>query len=193
MLANYIMKINDFFPTRVLSEMNADLAVNLLPLCDKFTAITDSGLLGTENFPSTLANEKLNFAVNNEPAVVEFFIYLLENCAKPLVESKGIMYEQSMFRPYGFFSAMKRHAFLRKHAHQDCIFSGVLYLDAGPNVPALVIHDPRPYTKFDINQLHSQIIIPPTQGLLLMWDNWVEHEIFQKTNDEPRKTFSFNL
>lgn len=187
------MKINNFFPTRVLSDIHVEFAEKLLPLCDKYTCLTDSGLLGTENYPSTLANEKFNALVNSELEVVEFFNYLLETCARPLIEAKGVVYENSMFKPYGFFSSMNKYAFLRKHAHQECTFSGTFYLDAGPNVPPLVIHDPRPLTKFDTNQLQSQVIITPKKGLLLMWDNWVEHEVFQKFNDEPRKAFSFNI
>jgi hypothetical protein len=187
------MKINSFFPTRVLSDVNLEFAEKLLPLCDKYTSITDSGLLNTENYPSTLNNDKFNQLVNSEPEVLDFFDFILENYAKPLIETKGVMYDRSMFRPYGWFSSMHRHAFLRKHSHQDCIFSGTFYLDTGPNVPPLVIHDPRPFTKFDSNHLQSEVIITPKTGLLLMWDNWIEHEVFQKSNDEPRKTFSFNI
>lgn len=193
MFASNCMKINNFFPTRVLSDVNVEFAEKLLPLCNKYTSLTDSGLLGTENYPSTLANEKFNVLVNSELEVLEFFDYLLENYAKPLIETKGVEYEKSMFKPYGFFSSMHKHAFLRKHAHQECTFSGTFYLDVGQDVPPLVIHDPRPFTKFDTNQLQSQVIIPPKTGLLLMWDNWVEHEVFQKSNDEPRKAFSFNI
>lgn len=187
------MKINDFFPTRVLSDINTYYAKKLLPLCEKYTSLTDTGLLGTENYPSTLANEKFNDQVNSEPEVIEFFDFILENYAKPLIEAKSIEYRSDLFRPYGFFSSMGRHAFLRKHAHQNCTFSGTFYLEIGKNVPPLVIHDPRPFAKFDSNEMQSQVIVHPRTGLFLMWDNWVEHEVFQKNNDESRKAFSFNL
>jgi hypothetical protein len=193
MPTGYIMKINEFFPTRVLSDINTHYAETLLPLCNKYTELTDTGLLGTENYPSTLANEKFNDQVNSEPAVVEFFEFILEYYARPLIEAKNIEYRPTLFRPYGFFSSMERHAFLRKHAHQNCTFSGTFYLEVGKNVPPLIMHDPRPFTKFDCNDLQSQIIIHPKAGLFLMWDHWVEHEVFQKLNDEPRKAFSFNL
>ena len=65
------MKINNFFPTRVLSDVNLEFAEKLLPLCNKYTSLTDSGLLGTENYPSTLANEKFNLLVNSELVVLE--------------------------------------------------------------------------------------------------------------------------
>ena len=77
MFASISMKINSFFPTRILSDINLEFAKKLLPLCDKYTSITDSGLLGTENYPSTLANEKFNSLVNSELEVLEFFDFEL--------------------------------------------------------------------------------------------------------------------
>ena len=37
------MKINNFFPTRVLSDVNVEFAEKLLPLCNKYTSLTDKG------------------------------------------------------------------------------------------------------------------------------------------------------
>ena len=187
------MKITNFFPTRILTDFNHDFIPKLLPLCDKYTAQSETDLLGVGNYPSTLANGDLNELVNDEPAVKEFFDYLIENHARSLIEAKGIEFDRSIYKPYGFFSSMRRHAYLSKHAHQYCTFSGTYYLDIGKDVPSLVIHDPRPHSKFDFNQLQSQVIVNPQNGLLIMWDFYVEHEVFQKTNDEPRKVFSFNI
>jgi hypothetical protein len=187
------MKINNFFPTRILTDFNLDFAARLLPLCDKYTEITQSDLLNVGNYPSTLANGELNELVNDEPAVKEFFDILIDKYAQPLIEAKGIEFDRSIFKPYGFFSSMKKNAYLSKHAHQYCTFSGTFYLDVGDDVPALVVHDPRPHSKFDYNQLQSQVIVRPQNGLIIMWDFYVEHEVFQKTNDQPRKVFSFNI
>jgi hypothetical protein len=188
------MKINNFFPTKILTDFNLDFASRLLPLCEQYVAITDTNLeSGQGNYPTTLSNGELNDQVNNEPDVKEFFEFIIESYARPLIESKNVPYERSMFKPYGFFSSMRKHAYLSKHAHQYCTFSGTFYLEIGTDVPPLVIHDPRPHSKFDYNQHQSQITLRPQTGLIVMWDNWLEHEVAQKTNDEPRKVFSFNI
>ena len=40
----------------------------------------------------------------------------------------------------------------------------------------------------DVNVEFAEKLLP-----LCNKDNWVEHEVFQKSNDEPRKAFSFNI
>lgn len=187
------MKITNFFPTRILTDFNQEFVTKLLPICDRYISITELDLANGGNYPTTLSNSDLQNSINNEPAVKEFFEFVIENYARPLMEAKGVVFDRSVYKPYGFFSSMKRHAYLSKHAHQYCTFSGTYYLEIGNDVPSLVIHDPRPHSKFDYNQNQSQVMIKPQPGLIAMWDFYVEHEVFQKTNDEPRKVFSFNI
>jgi len=134
--------------------------------------------------------------VNDEPLVIETLNYIHEKYIRKLVEDRGIFYTREKFgNPFGFFSDMKKGAQLKKHTHQDCKFSGILYLESGPDVPELMFHDPRPAPKFEVADFKTPSVIPvkPETGLLIIWDHWLEHEVPEKINDQPRKAFSFNI
>jgi hypothetical protein len=191
--------IKELFPTFLLEHTNVELADALLPLCNKYTAESSTNCLHIENFPTTLYNRQQEDEVNNEPVVQQTLEYLVEICLKPLLARRNISIPTKL-NPYGFFSSMEKHAYLRKHAHLDCLFSGIIYLEAGEDVPPLVIYDPRPvrlFRNYPLTQFppadSSIHIVYPEKGKILLWDSYLEHEVYQKLNDNPRKTFVFNL
>lgn len=192
-------QIKELFPTFFLEFENEELADALLPLCDKYTSESTTNCLHIENFPSTLYNRQQEHEVNNEPVVQQALEYIIEVCLKPFLEYRNIGIPQNL-KPFGFFSSMEKHAYLRKHSHLDCLFSGIIYLEAGENVPPLVVYDPRPVRNFHNYPIiqhppkDSSIHIEyPKKGKILLWDAYLEHEVYQKLNDNPRKTFVFNL
>ena len=186
------MLINQIFPTCVLIDENIEMAKKLLPLCEKYTNETKSTLLNIDNFPSTLFDHDLIPQVNTEPLVQDFMRLIANTHVKTLAESCHISYDINNLLPFGFFSSMNKHAYLRKHLHKDCLFSGLIYLEVGENVPPLVFFDPRPIASVISNSAHSMSITPKT-GMILLWESWLEHEIPQKLNDNSRKVFSFNI
>lgn len=190
------MNFEPLFPTILLKDyINDDLKNNLLELCNKYTEETQTNLLGIDNFPSTLQNRDLGPLVNQEPVVQETLDYIINYYVKTFLEARGQPFDTKTFNPYGFFSDMKKGAYLRKHSHTDCRFSGIIYLDIGENVPSLVFHDPRPYKMFEPSYYGSNSALPvaPENNLILIWDHWLEHEVYQKTNDNHRKVFTFNI
>ena len=95
---------------------------------------------------------------------------------------------------------MERNAYLRKHSHLDCSFSGIVYLETGEDVPPLVLYDPRPvrlFYNYPVSKMPPKDdpihVIHPKKGMIVLFDAWLEHEVYQKLNDNPRKTFVFNL
>jgi Putative 2OG-Fe(II) oxygenase len=193
------MEITELFPTHIFKHKNEILAESLLPLCNKYTAESNTNCLHIENFPSTLYSKEQEKQVMEEPLVQEALEYIKGACLRPFLEYRNIGLPGPL-RPYGFFSSMEKHAYLRKHAHLDCFISGIIYLEVGEDVPPIVFYDSRPYSKY-INYngrpytqkneiLH---VVKPEPGMILMWDAWLEHEVYQKTNDNPRKSFVFNL
>lgn len=190
------MNFEPLFPTVLLKDyINDELKNNLLDLCNKYTDMTQTNLLGIKHFPSTLQNWDLSLLVNNEPIVQQTFEIIINYYLKTFLEARGQPFDKETFNPYGFFSNMKKGAYLRKHSHTDCRFSGIIYLDIGEDVPDLIFHDPRPYVMFEPTRYSSNTTIPvaPENNLLLIWDHWLEHEIREKTNDNPRKVFTFNV
>jgi hypothetical protein len=186
------MIIESVFPTCILQDSNTDLANALLPLCNKYTSLTTDNLLNIDNFPSTLGSNELNPVVMSDPFVQETLRLIISNYAVKLAEAAGMNYNQIDFKPYGFFSSMNKNAYLRRHMHHNCTFSGIIYLEIGEDVPPLVLFNPKPISVFN-NEIQNTKFIGPKAGNIVMWNAWMEHEVPQKINDNPRKSFSFNI
>lgn len=189
------MLFQSFFPTVILFDKVPEISNKLLDLCNYYTSQTNTNLLGHSNFPSTLYDE-LALEVNKESLVIETLEYIHSKYIKTILTDRGVFYDRNKFNnSYGFFSDMKKGAQLKKHFHQDCQFSGIIYLEVGENVPELIFHDPRPYHKFQTLDFRTNnvISIKPENHLLLIWDHWLEHEVPEKINDQSRKAFSFNI
>jgi hypothetical protein len=193
------MHVKELFPTHIFTDINLELAEKLLPLCNKYTEITKTNCLHIDQFPSTLQNKDLEVAVNEEPLVKYALDYIIKQCLIPFLDYKGIDLK-SYLHPYGFFSSMHKGAHLRKHCHLDCMFSGIVYLEVGENVPPLRFYDPRPFRDFmhfpvvENNYRNEAIhILEPKIGMIAIWDSWLNHEVHEKLTDDPRKTFVFNL
>lgn len=191
--------IKELFPTYLLEFESIELAEALLPLCDHYTALSNTNCLHIDNFPTTLYDRTLERQVMEEPLVKQALEYVTEVCLRPFLEHRDLDLPKSL-NPFGFFSTMEKHAYLRKHAHLDCAFSGIIYLEVGEDVPPLVMYDPRPVRNFynyPVKKMPPRDdpihVIRPTKGKILLWDAWLEHEVYQKMNDNPRKTFVFNL
>lgn len=190
------MSYEILFPTVIYKgTIEEDLRLELLNLCNQFVPRSSKNLLNINNFNSTLhADDILKSEVNSHPTVIKTFEHIKE-ILKNFLSARKQPFIEGDLKPYGFFSDMKEGAFLRKHAHKDCMFSGIIYLEIGENVPPLVFHDPRPFTKFEptIYQTIPAVPIQPEQGMILLWDHWLEHEVYQKENSNPRKSFTFNI
>jgi uncharacterized protein (TIGR02466 family) len=186
------MQIDSIFPTCILRDSDLDLAKELLPLCNKYTSATNDTLLNIDNYPSTLGSDDLNPLVNNEIIVRNVLYTIINKYAPILADSMGMDFESIDFKPYGFFSSMHRHAFLRKHMHHHCTFSGSIYLEIEGDVPPLVLHNPKSISVFT-NQVNNTTFIHPKAGDIVMWNSWLEHEVPQMTESCIRKAFSFNI
>jgi hypothetical protein len=179
------MKVIDIFPTKIILDDNIALAKELLPLCEKYTQMTETNLLGIDNFPSTLQNKKMSDMVDEEPVVQKAMKYIktlvseYEKVYSPNWKTKDVVEAK-------FFSSMQKYSYLKKHRHLECNYAGILYLEVGENVPPLKIFDANPYNT-------DTMEIKPHNGSIVILPCWMEHSLEQKMNDEPRKVFTFNL
>ena len=194
------MPVEEVFPSFLMVEENKKLARELLPLCNKYTEMTTNNCLHIENFPSTLYDKEFERQVMEEPVVKDAFDFIIKNYLQTFLNHRGIGLPTNL-KPFGFFSSMEKYAYLRKHCHLDCLFSGIIYLEVGENVPPLILYDSKPVRNFvnypvdpNLNVVDFPLkVIPPKEGLFLLWDSYLEHEVPQKMNNNPRKTFVFNL
>jgi hypothetical protein len=72
-----VIEIRELFQTCIIVDENLILAKALLPLCDKYTALSASNCLGVENFPSTLYERDLTAQIMAEPLVQEAFGFII--------------------------------------------------------------------------------------------------------------------
>ena len=192
-----MIQYHSLFPTQLVVDSDPGLAEKLLSICDYYVSRSSTNLLQQPNFPSTLYDENTTDRVNSDKIVVDALDHIHDFYIRDIMQSRGLEYKRELFGPpFGFFSSMKKGALLRKHSHQDCHFSGIIFLEVGKDVPPLTFHDPRPAPKFQTEGFKTKdtIDIWPEEGMIMIWDHWLEHEIMREHySDDPRKVFSFNI
>jgi uncharacterized protein (TIGR02466 family) len=88
----------------------------------------------------------------------------------------------------------------KTHAHPGATWSGVYYVDDGgvaPGEAATAIHliDPCP-TRTNVffpELTASDILFPPTPGLMILFPSYLPHAVAPHTGERPRISVAFNL
>jgi uncharacterized protein (TIGR02466 family) len=192
------MPIEQYFPTSILKETNVSLITQLQPIVNRY--LEQAGTLHNINgHISTYHQTELNQALNSEPEVQEF-LSLMVMYGKKFLENRGFNSDMINFHPQAFVNHITKGAFFHRHAHPNCVLSGVFYVDAHPSTSQIIFHDPRPYRMFIDRPVRRhtfdtahEIMFDVESGMLLMWDSWIEHEVTQNHSDYPRTTIVFNL
>ena len=83
------------------------------------------------------------------------------------------------------------------HMHDGCLLSGAFYLQVPPGSGPLVFRDPRPGVlnapfKGPHANGHNDIQLAPSEGLAVLFPNWLDHYVEPHDNDIPRISISFN-
>lgn len=83
------------------------------------------------------------------------------------------------------------------HVHQGALLSGTFYLTVPEGSGNLVLRDPRPgvvlspFRGAGVNSAQHQQI-QPHAGLLVLFPNWLEHEVTLHESDAPRVAIAMN-
>ena len=86
------------------------------------------------------------------------------------------------------------------HIHPHCAVSGTYYVRTPAGAAPLKFEDPRlpmlmaaPPRREDAPEASRNFVyIAPEQGLLLLWESWLRHEVVRHQGEEPRISVSFN-
>lgn len=83
------------------------------------------------------------------------------------------------------------------HVHQGALLSGTFYLTVPEGSGNLVLRDPRPgavLSPFRGEGANNsrQVQVVPYAGLLVMFPNWLEHEVASHEADAPRVAIAMN-
>jgi uncharacterized protein (TIGR02466 family) len=90
---------------------------------------------------------------------------------------------------------------VRAHLHPNSLFSGVMYLTAPEGSGAIAFLDPRagaqvlppPLQHASAGYTNGRILRQPRPGLLLLFPDWLWHEVEGSRSTEPRICVSFNI
>jgi len=107
---------------------------------------------------------------------------------KPRLDSLWV----NLLKPGGHHSA---------HIHPHSILSGTLYVEASKESGDIRFEDPRlpqmmaaPVRREDApEELRTFASVEPADGLLLMWESWLRHEVLPGKAKADRLSISFNF
>lgn len=92
---------------------------------------------------------------------------------------------------------LERGSYNAAHVHQGALMSGTFYLTVPEGSGNLVFRDPRPgvvLSPFRGEGVNSarQVQLSPQEGLLVIFPNWLEHEVAFHEADTPRVAIAMN-
>jgi uncharacterized protein (TIGR02466 family) len=87
------------------------------------------------------------------------------------------------------------------HVHPNSVISGTFYVEVPKGSGAIRFEDPRsplmmaapPRQKDAPEALQPFVSVEPRNGLLLMWESWLRHEVLAGTGKGERLSISFNF
>ncbi len=86
------------------------------------------------------------------------------------------------------------------HIHPNSVISGTAYISIPNGAGALRLEDPRlpmmqaapPANACAGEDQKRFVYVPPSPGLILMWESWLRHEVMPNRSEDPRLSVSFN-
>lgn len=188
------MQIDYYFPTAIYSENLLSLAEKLLPVVQIY--LKDNNFLTNHwGYDTTF---KVESGLEN---LLDFneFNKIIQNKGKEFLNQLGYDTKHLEFTSQIFTSNMHYGDSHGTHCHPNSLLSGVFYLDVNKSSSPIIFQDPRPFRKFvslprgnETLASYEKIAIIPENGLLLIWESWLDHEV-PKNNSENRITLVFNL
>jgi uncharacterized protein (TIGR02466 family) len=188
------MHIDYFFPTGISSLKNAELADQLLPIAKKYLA--DPNLITNAwGYKNTYTADS---GISNFVDIIPFKEFIKQAGYSHLT-TLGYDVTDLDFSVQIFISEMKLNDFHGSHTHPNSLLSGVFYLQVPEGSSPIVFDDPRSFRKFvSLPKLENstnweRVHFVPEEGLLLIWESWLDHEVPKNNSKNGRITMVFNL
>lgn len=198
------MKFQSLFPTRVAetgalaSDLVDDLAQAIWMLEDGDTAGKKwSGEQGYDGYTSYASLDDL-------PARVTAFADLkakLDSWAHEFAKAHAWdLGEQDLVLNAMWVNILGEGGQHSGHIHPGSVISGTTYIDVTAGTGALKIEDPRlpmlmaapPLSNEPDKTQKRFVYIEPSNGMTLMWESWLRHEVMPNLSERPRLSISFN-
>lgn len=188
------MHVDYFFPTGISSLKNTSLSTQMLAVAKKYLA--DKSLItNTWGYKNTYSADG---GLSDFGDITPFREFLEKSGYNYLTEL-GYDITDLKFSTQIFVSEMVEGDSHALHAHPNSLLSGVFYLQVPEGSAPILFDDPRPFRKFvalpklDNSTNWERIHFVPEDGLFLIWESWLEHEVPKNHSKEGRITMVFNL
>jgi uncharacterized protein (TIGR02466 family) len=181
------------FPT-LLYQAEADAA--LMPkLARSIRALAVDDQAGkrwskAHRYPGYTSYASLNDLPRRDPAFADL-AKLLARHARTFARELG--WERPPKLDSLWVNVLKASGHHSAHIHPHSAISGTLYVEAPAGSGPIQFEDPRlPLMMAAPTRADTFVSVEPREGLLLMWESWLRHEVLPGTGRGERLSISFN-
>ena len=197
------MSYINMFPTPLFYTVEKELSQEILPVAVDYLNSLGSNYLNQENYVSTYNVNTAGLKQQTDNRLDKLSSFL-KTTARKYFEDHCIDSSKWKLEPYYLFNRIKSGGAHPIHSHPESVLSGCFYLKVPENSSPIVFNDPRDYWKFieyppifgsgrERYSLLPEYVINPTEGMLLMWPSWLEHQVPTSTVSDERIVVAFNL
>lgn len=193
------MKLDNFFPSVVGSEVHTDWADDLLPKVKNYFETQKSN---SEFYFNGQTTHGTGYEPTKEPEFKPFTDFIVAK-GHEFLDVQGYDSSKVRFNPYFFLNSFKTGSNHPKHVHSQCTISGIFYLQTPPGSADIRFYPNQPFRDFFDYMFHvkdptnwfalQHYDYKPFPGLLLMWPAWLYHEVQPNQSTDPRISIIFNL
>ncbi len=190
------------FPTLIFSDIQKQMATEILPVAIEYLQNYGEQFMGYENHISTYRNVDATRKLNSDPRMYNFGKFITDE-ARKMLDYQNVDHSEYKFTHSYLVNQVGKNSSHLLHSHPGSIISGCFYLKTYPDSPPIVFKDPRDYYKyiyyrpvFGRNTPYSLLpehSVNVEDGLIMMWPSWLEHEVPLSNSDGNRITIAFNL
>jgi uncharacterized protein (TIGR02466 family) len=189
------------FPTPVYASVEVDLRNKILPVAEDYINHHGRPYRDQPNYISTYNVDSARIEQNSDARLDPLTNYIKSASKKYFEDISIVPPDVSLYYLFNKITLGGEHAL---HAHPQSILSGVFYLKIPENSPPIIFNDPRDHYKYiqypikfgnprDMYKLLPEYVINPTEGMILLWPSWLEHQVPPSSCSEERIAIAFNV
>jgi uncharacterized protein (TIGR02466 family) len=191
----------DMFPTPVYASVELDLRNKILPVAEDYIKRHGKPYREQSSYISTYSVDSARIEQNSDARLDPLTDYIKSASKKYFEDISIVPPDVSLYYLFNKIKLGGEHAL---HAHPQSILSGVFYLKIPKKSPPIIFNDPRDHYKYiqyptkfgnprDMYKLLSEYVINPTEGMILLWPSWLEHQVPPSSCLEERIAIAFNV
>lgn len=197
------MEYINMFPTPVYAGVEIELQKQILPVAVDYINRHGKPFRNQSTYISTYGNDACRIEQNTDIRLKPLTDFI-QASAKQYFDDISIDHSSFYLNLYYLFNKITIGGEHPLHAHPASILSGVFYLKIPDNSPPIIFNDPRDHYKYiqyptkfgnprEMYKLLSEYVVNPTEGMILMWPSWLEHQVLASKSSEDRIAIAFNV